>query len=103
MEKAKAQLIKSGAYEAKVKETKVVIPVKPVNDENQSSNIMSTEKPLEDKLAGVKRSSYVETPSAEEVNDPVESVTKSRRTRKAKPLVSTATGENAEGGECAQS
>jgi hypothetical protein len=49
VEKVKAQLIKSGGYDAK---TKTIVPIKPVNDENQNSNIMSTEKPIEDKLSG---------------------------------------------------
>jgi predicted nucleic acid-binding Zn-ribbon protein len=50
VEKVKAQLIKSGGYDVK---TKTIVPAKPVNDENQNSNIMSTEKPIEDKLSGM--------------------------------------------------
>jgi hypothetical protein len=53
---------------------------------------------------GVKRPSHAGTPSLEDGNnDTMESANKSRRSRKAKPLVSTGTGENTEGGECAQS
>lgn len=44
------------------------------------------------------------TPSIDDGNnDNMESANKSRRSRKAKPLVSTSSGENVEGGECAQS
>lgn len=103
VEKVKSQLIKAGGgggiLGSKPKSVITTSSVSNVNNENVDSNIMP-EKAEKGEEVGVKRS--FQSVSTDPARTDGDSNSTARKSRKAKPLV-TSTGEDNEGGECAQS